>query len=203
MPRPVWSGAISFGLVTIAIKVLSATEDRSTRPGLRRPGRGRRGRRRRRGLKARTVSATSRVIFMPIPVHALAHRPLTTEAVAELVALPTEQPVPDDFDAIDAIDAEIRQRGWSWEHERVCNSFRTGNSHVLCSEGLSPFGHPNIRHFLVFGELYPLDPDDESMTNGPWLYGLMDDWQQLPAGVAADRAPIRTASPYSRRPRRR
>ncbi|MEU0394501.1 Ku protein [Streptomyces sp. NPDC006208] len=29
MPRPVWSGAISFGLVTIPIKVLSATEDRS------------------------------------------------------------------------------------------------------------------------------------------------------------------------------
>ncbi|MEU4497635.1 Ku protein [Streptomyces sp. NPDC023998] len=29
MPRPVWSGAISFGLVTIPIKVLPATEDRS------------------------------------------------------------------------------------------------------------------------------------------------------------------------------
>ncbi|MFF3691000.1 Ku protein [Streptomyces sp. NPDC002187] len=29
MPRPVWSGAISFGLVTIPVKVLSATEDRS------------------------------------------------------------------------------------------------------------------------------------------------------------------------------
>ncbi|MBT2391958.1 Ku protein [Streptomyces sp. ISL-1] len=29
MPRPVWSGAISFGLVTIPIKVLPATENRS------------------------------------------------------------------------------------------------------------------------------------------------------------------------------
>ncbi|MGW1881548.1 non-homologous end joining protein Ku [Streptomyces sp. NPDC001970] len=29
MPRPVWSGAISFGLVTIPIKLLPATEDRS------------------------------------------------------------------------------------------------------------------------------------------------------------------------------
>ncbi|MFE6161200.1 Ku protein [Streptomyces sp. NPDC056486] len=29
MPRPVWSGAISFGLVTIPIKVLSATENHS------------------------------------------------------------------------------------------------------------------------------------------------------------------------------
>lgn len=31
MPRPVWSGAVSFGLVTIPIKVLPATEDRSIR----------------------------------------------------------------------------------------------------------------------------------------------------------------------------
>ncbi|MFD7446713.1 Ku protein [Streptomyces sp. NPDC059909] len=31
MPRPVWSGAISFGLVTIPIKLLPATEDRSVR----------------------------------------------------------------------------------------------------------------------------------------------------------------------------
>ncbi|MEV5204494.1 Ku protein [Streptomyces sp. NPDC053720] len=29
MPRPLWTGAISFGLVTIPIKVVSATEDRS------------------------------------------------------------------------------------------------------------------------------------------------------------------------------
>lgn len=29
MPRPVWSGAISFGLVTIPIKVLPATENHS------------------------------------------------------------------------------------------------------------------------------------------------------------------------------
>ncbi|GGV53519.1 Ku protein [Streptomyces spectabilis] len=31
MPRPVWSGAISFGLVTIPIKVMPATEDHSIR----------------------------------------------------------------------------------------------------------------------------------------------------------------------------
>ncbi|MFG2584200.1 Ku protein [Streptomyces solisilvae] len=29
MPRPVWSGAVSFGLVTIPIKVMPATEDHS------------------------------------------------------------------------------------------------------------------------------------------------------------------------------
>ncbi len=27
MPRPLWTGAISFGLVTIPVKVVSATED--------------------------------------------------------------------------------------------------------------------------------------------------------------------------------
>ncbi|MFB8039645.1 Ku protein, partial [Streptomyces sp. NPDC056004] len=31
MPRPLWTGAISFGLVTIPIKVVSATEDHSIR----------------------------------------------------------------------------------------------------------------------------------------------------------------------------
>lgn len=31
MPRPLWSGAISFGLVTIPIKIISATEDHSIR----------------------------------------------------------------------------------------------------------------------------------------------------------------------------
>jgi hypothetical protein len=29
MPRPIWSGAISFGLVTIPIKVVNATENHS------------------------------------------------------------------------------------------------------------------------------------------------------------------------------
>ncbi|MYS37166.1 Ku protein, partial [Streptomyces sp. SID4920] len=31
MPRPLWSGAISFGLVTIPTKIISATEDHSVR----------------------------------------------------------------------------------------------------------------------------------------------------------------------------
>ncbi|MEC4018271.1 hypothetical protein [Streptomyces sp. H27-D2] len=114
---------------------------------------------------------------MPIPVHALAHRPLPAAAVSELVALPTAPHVPDNDNVI---AAEMQQRGWSWEPDLVCDSFRTGYGHVLCSDGHSPFGHPDARHFLVFGELYPLDPDDESMTNGPWLYDIMDDWQQLP-----------------------
>ncbi|MFB6582931.1 hypothetical protein ACFCYC_36930 [Streptomyces sp. NPDC056402] len=110
---------------------------------------------------------------MPIPVHAFAHRPLTAAAVAELVALPAELHIHEDD-----VDAVVLQRGWSWEHDLVCDSFRTGYGHVLCTEGRNPFGQAEARHFLVFGEVYPVDPDDESVTNGPWLYGLMDDWQK-------------------------
>lgn len=121
---------------------------------------------------------------MPIPVHALAHRPLPPEAVAELIALPTAQRAPDGVDTFDAVEAEMRQRGWSWQHELVTDSYRTGYGHLLYTEGESPFGDPEARHFLVFGELYPVDPDEDegedSMANGRWLYDFMDSWQQLP-----------------------
>ncbi|MFC8260143.1 hypothetical protein ACFUNF_21615 [Streptomyces sp. NPDC057291] len=40
MPRPLWTGAISFGLVTIPIKIISATEDRSLGKELREPVQG-------------------------------------------------------------------------------------------------------------------------------------------------------------------
>jgi hypothetical protein len=100
---------------------------------------------------------------------------LTAAAVAELVALPSEPQVSDD-----AVEAVVEQRGWSWEHELVCDSLRTGHGHVLCTEGYIPFGRPDARHFLVFGEVYPVDPDDESMANEPWLSPLMDDWQRQP-----------------------
>ncbi|MEU2718011.1 hypothetical protein [Streptomyces sp. NPDC007205] len=46
---------------------------------------------------------------MPIPVHALLQRPLTTEAVTELLALPNMSPIPRQFDAV---DEELRRRGW-------------------------------------------------------------------------------------------
>ncbi|MEU6946470.1 hypothetical protein ABZ957_14750 [Streptomyces sp. NPDC046316] len=114
---------------------------------------------------------------MPLPVHALAHRPLTAEAVAELLELPGAPHVPEDFDAVDTV---VQQRGWRWEHELVCESFRTAHGHVLCSDGMSPFGRPDARTFLVFAELYPVDPDDESVVNESWLLGLVDDWQQQP-----------------------
>ncbi|MGW6529381.1 hypothetical protein [Streptomyces venezuelae] len=110
-------------------------------------------------------------------VHALAHCPLTPAAVAEFLALP-EQPGPaEDFDALDAV---LRARGWSWEHECLTDSYRTGHGHPLCTEGDSPFGDPEARAFLVFGELYPVDPDDEDLTNMPWLGELVDDWGRAP-----------------------
>ncbi|GGS75615.1 hypothetical protein GCM10010222_15860 [Streptomyces tanashiensis] len=115
---------------------------------------------------------------MSVPVHALAHRPLTTEAVAELVALPAVPSVPDDFDAV---DKEVRLRGWAWEEDGlVCESFRTAHGHVLCTDVVSPFGCGEARTFLVFGEVYPVDPHDEDMTNAAWLYGLVDHWQEQP-----------------------
>ncbi|MET8479188.1 hypothetical protein [Streptomyces clavifer] len=76
--------------------------------------------------------------------------------------------------------AEMQRRGWSWEHEMVCDSARTGYGHILCTEGYEPFGHPDARHFLVFGELYPVDPYDDRMANRPWLERILDHWQQLP-----------------------
>ncbi|MFF0076848.1 hypothetical protein [Streptomyces sp. NPDC005494] len=113
---------------------------------------------------------------MPISVHALAHRPVTAAVVAELVALPAVAAP----DTDDVMAAEMQRRGWSWEHELVCDSVRTGYGHILCTDGYDPFGRPDARRFLVFGELYPVDPDDKDMANGPWLYDIMDDWQRLP-----------------------
>ncbi|EFL29317.1 hypothetical protein SSOG_09031 [Streptomyces himastatinicus ATCC 53653] len=100
---------------------------------------------------------------------------MTAAAITELLALPTEPRLCDD----DAIDAKLRGRGWSMA-DLVCEAFHTGGGHVLGTDDLNPFGNPDARHFLVFGQLYPLDPDDERMTNGPWLYDLMDHWAQQP-----------------------
>ncbi|WP_329345908.1 hypothetical protein [Streptomyces microflavus] len=114
---------------------------------------------------------------MPSPVHILACRPLTRGAVAEFVALPTGPPVGDDFEAV---DVELARRGWVWEEERVSGSFITGYGHVLCSDGRNPFGHPQGRSFLVFGEVYPAQERDEHMTGEPWLLETMDLWTRTP-----------------------
>lgn len=112
---------------------------------------------------------------MSLLVHALAHRPLTVEAVAELVGLPTE-PAVDDA----TVEDVVRRRGWSWEHELVSDALLTAHGHVLCSEDYIPFGDPGARTFLVFGELYPVDPHDDEMQNARWLLGRMDAWEALP-----------------------
>ncbi|OIK28288.1 hypothetical protein [Streptomyces malaysiense] len=113
---------------------------------------------------------------MPIPVPALTHRPLTAEAVAELVALPYVPPVDEDDEA--AVEAELRRRDWWWE-DLVRDSFRTGHGHVPCSDAFSPFGELRARAFLVFGGMYPVDPEDESMADGTWLNGYMEGWERL------------------------
>ncbi|MFH8729008.1 hypothetical protein [Streptomyces termitum] len=122
---------------------------------------------------------------MPEPVHALAHRPLTPQAVAEFVGLPAEPQIPED-----AVEEAVRKRGWSWEHELVCDALTTGHGHVLCSEAYVPFGRPDARSFLVFGEVYPDDPHDEEMSNGPWLFPCMDDWQNQPGWSGARPATV-------------
>ncbi|MFJ3967458.1 hypothetical protein ACIPYR_04665 [Streptomyces parvus] len=67
---------------------------------------------------------------MPTRVHILARRPLTPEAIAEFVALPTGPPVGNDFEAL---DVELARRGWDREHELVCDSFR-----LSCAPELPP-----------------------------------------------------------------
>ncbi|MEV5514595.1 hypothetical protein AB0L50_17015 [Streptomyces flaveolus] len=114
---------------------------------------------------------------MPSPVHALAHCLLTQAAVAEFLALPQQPAVADDFDTL---DTALRARGWSWEHECLTDSYRTGFGHPLCTEGVAPFGDPTARSFLAFGELHPVDPDDEDLDNMPWLGDLVDDWGRAP-----------------------
>ncbi|MGV9279890.1 hypothetical protein [Streptomyces sp. NPDC003730] len=114
---------------------------------------------------------------MPTPVHALAHCSLSPAAVAEFLALP-QQPAPGK--EFDALDAAVRARGWSWEHDCLTDAYRTGFGHPLCTEGNTPFGDPAARRFLAFGELYPLDPDDEDLANMSWLGELVDDWGRAP-----------------------
>ncbi|MGV9289027.1 hypothetical protein [Streptomyces sp. NPDC003719] len=114
---------------------------------------------------------------MPSPVHALAYCSLTPAAVAEFLALPQQPSIENDFDALDTV---LLARGWSWEHECLTDSYRTGFGHPLCTEGDTPFGDPTVRSFLAFGELYPVDPDDEDLVNMPWLGKVVDNWGQAP-----------------------
>ena len=108
-------------------------------------------------------------------IHALAHKPLSVLAVADLIGYPSEPQVPEE-----ATEEVMERRGWSWADDLVCESLLTNHGHVLFSERHIPFGFPDTRHFLVFGEVYPLDKDDDEMANGPWLFPIVDDWQKQP-----------------------
>ncbi|MEV6353350.1 hypothetical protein [Streptomyces hydrogenans] len=115
---------------------------------------------------------------MSARVHALVHKPLTVSAVADFIGYPSEPRVPEETVA-DAVE----RRGWSWEHSLVCDSLVTNHGHVLCSESYVPFGFPDARHLLAFGEVYPIDENDDEMRNSPWLFPIMDDWQKQPGWI--------------------
>ncbi|MFI1363876.1 hypothetical protein [Streptomyces griseochromogenes] len=54
---------------------------------------------------------------------------------------------------------------------------------------------------MSLGEMYPVDPDDARVTNGPWLYGLMG--APPPTPSYSDRRPTTAptaASPTRSRP---
>ncbi|TDT42121.1 hypothetical protein EV562_10190 [Streptomyces sp. BK208] len=114
---------------------------------------------------------------MPAPVHALAQCSLSPAAVAEFLALPRQPVSGEEFDVL---DAAVRARGWSREHDCLTDAYRTGFGHLLCTEGNSPSADPAARRFLAFGELCPLDPDDEDLANLSWLGELVDDWGRAP-----------------------
>jgi hypothetical protein len=128
---------------------------------------------------------------MPTLVHALAHCPLTPAAAAEFLTLP-QQPVPaDDSDALDTV---MRARGWEWEHECLTDAYRTGFGHPLYTEGETPFGDPTAQCFLVFGELYPVDPHDEDLVNMPWLDKVVDKWGRAPGWTVQRPSTVETCT---------
>ncbi|MFI8320688.1 hypothetical protein [Streptomyces sp. NPDC085529] len=108
-------------------------------------------------------------------VHALAHKPLAVAAIADFIGYPFEQRIPEE-----AFAEAVERRGWSWADDLVCDALLTNHGHVLLSESYVPFGFPDTRHLLVFGEVYPVDEDDHEMGNGPWLFPIVDDWQKQP-----------------------
>ncbi|MFG3490037.1 hypothetical protein [Streptomyces sp. NPDC047972] len=122
---------------------------------------------------------------MSARVHALAHKPLTVAAVADFIGYPSEPPVSEDV-----VEEVVRRRGWSWEHSLVCDSMVTDHGHVLCSESYVPFGQPDTRHLLVFGEVYPVDEHDDEMCNGPWLFPLLEDWRKQPGWTGKQPATV-------------
>ncbi|MGI5403636.1 hypothetical protein ACQEVG_30120 [Streptomyces sp. CA-135486] len=68
--------------------------------------------------------------------------------------------------------------GWVYEHERVCDAFRTGHGHVLwASKYVDSLGAPDACFVLTFANSCPQDPEDPD--DDSWDE-LMQDWGELP-----------------------
>lgn len=108
-------------------------------------------------------------------VKALAHSPLTTEAVRELLEIPESPPVPDD----DFIAHSEKVLGWGFT-DLVCDADLTRHGHVLSYDVDNPLGNPEAAFHLVFGEAYPYRPDmpdeAESLTDDVRTWAETPGW---------------------------
>ncbi|MHC3814739.1 hypothetical protein [Streptomyces sp. DT9] len=112
-----------------------------------------------------------------MPVHALAHSPLSPASVRELLAMPGMPPVPDEeFD-------EYSETELGWEYtDLVCDAVTTRHHHVLWYEG-APLGDPDSTLILTFGEAYPVNPPDPDAYGHDSLVKLIGEWAALPGWV--------------------
>ncbi|MFJ8076857.1 hypothetical protein ACIQ7Q_23675 [Streptomyces sp. NPDC096176] len=109
-------------------------------------------------------------------VKALAHSPLTTAAVRELLEIPTLPPVPDD----DFIAHSEKVLGWGFT-DLVCDADLTRHGHVLSYDVDNPLGDPAATLCLVFGEAYPYQPDmpddEQSLTDNVRAWAETPGWR--------------------------
>ncbi|ROQ70681.1 hypothetical protein EDD93_5205 [Streptomyces sp. 840.1] len=109
-----------------------------------------------------------------MPVHSLAHSPLSAASVRELLAMPAMPPVPEE-EFYEYTEAEL---GWEFT-DLVCDAVLTRHHHVLWYEG-APLGDPEATLILTFGEAYPVEPPDPDEYGRDALVELIGDWAALP-----------------------
>ncbi|MFJ2088892.1 hypothetical protein ACIOEW_06440 [Streptomyces sp. NPDC087901] len=115
-----------------------------------------------------------------MPVHSLAHSPLSSTVVQELLAMPAMQAVPEEeFD-----EYSERELGWAYT-DLVCDAVLTRHHHVLWYEG-TPLGDAECTLVLTFGEAYPVNPPDPDEYGHDSLVELVEDWAGLPGWVLLD-----------------
>ncbi|MEU1468228.1 hypothetical protein ABZ434_08390 [Streptomyces sp. NPDC005761] len=109
-----------------------------------------------------------------MPVHSLAHAPLSADAVRELLAMPSLPAVPEEeFD-----EYSEEELGWAVTF-LVQDAVVTRNHHVLWYEG-EPLGDPESTLILTFGEAYPVNPPDPDEYGHDALVELVEKWAGLP-----------------------